>query len=405
MDTADKLINNLAPKRLIILFSAIFVFSIITCWLVCSECAGMITSMQIRSVLSALSGSTDLTGLPSNENIQAGELLCSQSGFTADMDPELMESFSQTRLILFSVSSVSCFVLCTAGLIISLVTIFRSYNQIESVRLDCIRLTEDTSFRPTVHGEDFSCIRRLSDSVTRMGEQMDYLTGRLTKEKNFLKEFLSDFSHQLRTSIAVVRLNTDICNCIDDLDTEKKTQLSDEIQQNLDDMEEMVMSSLKLSKLNADSVVYNKKKNDLTPMCKEAVKKISPAARNAHVDIEIIQTHPVYAVFDKLWLREAIENIIKNSIDHSGCSQIKLDIKDSATAVTIIICDNGSGIPQDQISGLFERFGKMSKKSGMTSIGIGMSIADKIVRAHNGQILVYSSESDGTKFEIVLLKL
>ena len=106
---------------------------------------------------------------------------------------------------------------------------------------------------------------------------------------------------------------------------------------------------------------------------------------------------------DKGWLCEAIENIIKNSADHSECTEITAELTQNPAMTTLAISDNGKGIPQEEIPKLFERFSSGSRDTSMYSSGLGMSIAQKIVRAHSGEILVYSEIGKGTRFEFVFL--
>ena len=70
----------------------------------------------------------------------------------------------------------------------------------------------------------------------------------------------------------------------------------------------------------------------------------------------------------------------------------------------IVLTDNGRGIPQEDIPKLFERFSSKSSDTTMYSSGLGMSISQKIVRGHGGDILVYSEPDKGTRVEFVFLK-
>jgi signal transduction histidine kinase len=107
---------------------------------------------------------------------------------------------------------------------------------------------------------------------------------------------------------------------------------------------------------------------------------------------------------DKGWLCEAVENIIKNSADHSECTEISAEVTADPIKVTIALSDNGNGISQNEIPKLFERFSSGSSDRTMYSSGLGMSISQKIVRGHGGEIFVYSEEGSGARFEFVFLK-
>jgi signal transduction histidine kinase len=91
-------------------------------------------------------------------------------------------------------------------------------------------------------------------------------------------------------------------------------------------------------------------------------------------------------------------------VDHSGCTEVTAELENGTVMMKIILSDNGRGIPQYDIPRLFDRFSSGSDDRSMRSSGLGMSIARNIVRAHGGEILVYSEEGRGTRFEFVFLK-
>ena len=99
-----------------------------------------------------------------------------------------------------------------------------------------------------------------------------------------------------------------------------------------------------------------------------------------------------------------VENIIKNSVDHSQCTEIKITAEEVLNTVTISIHDNGKGIAQDKIKHIFKRFGNVEGYTNNKNTGIGMSIANKIITGHNGEIFIKSEQGEGTDFQIVFLK-
>lgn len=404
MDATDKFINNKTPKRLFLYFLIIFLISIAAEYFMAGKYAEIMASEHIYSVLSASAGNIDISSSPSFESISEGEKICSEYGLSADISPKFSYIFTLSKNIIFHKFVFISFLICISGFLISLLSVFKIYNNLEKISEECINIEENGGEIIGEYGEDFSCVRRVSDRISRIGCRMDYLTQKMTSEKIFLKDFLSDFSHQLKTSLAVIRLNNDILDTVDYLTEEKQQQLTEEINISLDDMEKLVYSALKLAKLNADSVSYSKSKADLSVMCRKAIQKVSAIATKKNIEIIFKSDKDVYFEYDDVWLTEAVANLIKNSADHANCTFIEISLSETPMTVIISISDNGKGIPQSVIPHIFERFGKINNKSGMNSIGIGMSIAEKIVRAHDGEILIYSSEGKGTKFEIVMLK-
>ena len=237
-----------------------------------------------------------------------------------------------------------------------------------------------------------------------MARRVAHAQLKLSRSKRELSEFMSDFSHQLKTALAVVRLNTDMLTDMDSLSESQRQQLCDEIVTNVDSMEALVLEALKLARLDADAVSYNMDCLDLEATCQNAVARIMPILRRKNITVSLPDMSEAKFPHDKLWLGEAIENILKNSADHSGCTKIRLEVSDTPALLTLSLTDNGKGIPQNRIPALFARFSKSSAGTSVASMGLGMSIARKVVIAHSGDITVYSQEGQGTRFDLACLK-
>lgn len=404
MDKFDLLINNRAPRKCLFFFIVVLLVSLVTAWFSSAFIADLISEYIIKSSISSVGGGK-ITALPNNNAIIHGEYLLSEYNIKADISPRLMECWEYIRLISFFVILGIILIISTLWLAFSLHSLFRVYNQIEKIRDECIIAAENADFKFTLMDDNFSCIRRLSESLRLISERLSFLNDNLQNEKDFLKEFLTDLSHQLKTSLAVIRLNTDLLCEIEHISYEKKIVLSDEIQLNLDGMENLVFNAIKLAKFNANAISYSMNQTDISDTCKETVKRITPLLREKNISLTFIPDKSVSFIHDRIWLCEAFENIIKNSIDHSECSEISMKISSNPAVTTVTITDNGIGIPQHQIPELFTRFGKKSNNPNMTNSGIGMSISKKIIQAHHGEIIVYSNSHNGTDFEISFLNI
>lgn len=403
MDILDKLINNKPPKRALLLYLVIVSFSLICGWFISGYLADMVVSEQIKSMIALRSDSAVFTKLPDSEDIAAGEEYYSQFGISRSMDPRLMENRNSIRFLFFCSISGTAVIAATIWLIFALSSFFGIYGRLEKIRRHCVKISELAE--EAITNEDvFGCIGRVYDGVELLSQRLNHLNSRLTAEKNFLSDFLTDFSHQLKTSIAIIRLNSEIISETDNLDDNIKKQLFEEITFNINAMETLTIASLKLAKLNADAVEYSFEDNDLKKTCENAIKRIHPLLRCSNIDITFeCSAEKLIMRHDRVWLSEAVENIIKNSADHSECTDIRVTLKKQPMKITLSIADNGKGIPQEDVPKMFERFGKKSRSNAMTSVGIGLSIAQKIIQAHGGEIIVYSETDEGTRFDMIFL--
>lgn len=403
MDRTDRFINNRAPKKLLLILLILLALSAVFSFFISGICADKIVSAQIRSEL-AVAGGGKFTDLPQDKYISEGEEKFSSYSIDRKLPPRLMKNYSSVRKIIFLPMFGVMAVLAVIWFALSLNEIMSIYSDLEKLRDECIAAADKENGVINLYGEDLGCVHRISDAAERLVNRLNSLNAKLKSEQQFQQTFLTDLSHQIKTSLAVVRLNTDMLSELDDLSSERRDMLSEEIQLNLDSMEQLVIEAIKLAKLNANAVEYHMSVCDLADVCELAVKRITPLLRNNCISVDMKLKSDTTMNCDKGWLCEAIENIIKNSADHAECSAITVELLEDPILTTIAISDNGKGIPQENIPKLFDRFSVKSNDKSMYSSGLGVSISQKIVRAHGGEILVYSELGKGTRFEFVFVK-
>ena len=232
------------------------------------------------------------------------------------------------------------------------------------------------------------------------------------KEKNEeLSRWLADISHQLKTPIASIRINLD--NMLDDpeMPVELRKDFMKECSMQLEWISSLVQTLLKLARIDAGTVELKKEEMDLLEVAREAQRKLGILAEIAGVDVvwedeprgEVIDPADIPAVpmtGDPAWQLEAISNILKNCIEHSGSgSRVYLSMRDTTVFKELTIRDTGDGIPEEDLPHIFERFYR-AKNARKESVGIGLSLASSIVEAGGGKIMVNSVRGEGTTFTI-----
>ncbi len=399
----DRFVNNRAPKRLVLILALLLCISAAAAYLISGKCAEKIVKEQIKSELS-VAGGGKMTISPDEEHISAGEVLLDEYGIDRSLSPQLMHSFKSVRKTIFIPVFGLAALLSLIWFIAAIMELMAVYRDLEAIRKECIAAADSPDKRIGLYGHDLSSIRRIAEAADLLVSRLDHTLFSLSSEQKYLRSFLTDLSHQIKTSLAVVRLNTDMLSELPDISEEQRTKLSDEIQLNLDAMENMVIEAIKMAKLDADAVEYDMQECSPAEVCSLALKRLAPMLRKKNISVRTDLDEDVRLMCDKGWLCEAVENIIKNSADHSECTEISAEVTADPIKITIALSDNGKGIPQNEIPKLFERFSSGSSDRSMYSSGLGMSISQKIVRGHGGEIFVYSEEGSGARFEFVFLK-
>lgn len=223
------------------------------------------------------------------------------------------------------------------------------------------------------------------------------------KEKLELKDSLSDISHQLKTPLTSILIMLD--NLIDDpqMDENIREDFIRDIKREINSINFLVQSILKLSKLDTNTVNFIEEKNDLNEIVNQAIKNVTMLSDLKNVSVILKSNTNSIIKCDFKWQVEAISNIIKNCIEHSNKdSEVIITIEDNKAYWKITIKDSGIGIDKEDLPHIFERFYK-GKNATPDSIGIGLSLAQTIIKKDNGTISVKSS-SKGTTFTIKYFK-
>lgn len=221
--------------------------------------------------------------------------------------------------------------------------------------------------------------------------------------KIFLKDSISNISHQLKTPLAALNIYNGILQ--DETQNlpgiQEFTTLSE---QELDRIETLVQNLLKITKLDAGTITLEKNTENISALMSCVEKHFSFRAKQEGKKITLKGDNNITLPCDRTWLTEAIDNIVKNALDHT-CSGgiISIEWKQFASVVQIIIKDNGSGIHPEDLHHIFKRFYRSRFSKDIQGIGLGLPLAKTIVEAHSGTIEVSSEPGIGSAFIINFL--
>ena len=224
-----------------------------------------------------------------------------------------------------------------------------------------------------------------------------------TQSKDFLRDTISDISHQLKTPLAALQIYNGILQdeSVDDETLKKFTDLSE---QELDRISTLVGNLLKIAKLDAKTTPLNKKDEKLSEIMCDIQGRFSYRAETEHKVMKFTGDEDIVFLCDRSWLTEAIANIVKNSLDHTEAGEfISAEWKKLNQIIQITITDSGSGIHPDDLHHIFKRFYRSRHSKDVQGIGLGLALSKAIIEAHGGTVEVRSSLGEGTKFTINLL--
>ena len=220
------------------------------------------------------------------------------------------------------------------------------------------------------------------------------------REKEFLKNTISDISHQLKTPLAALNIYNGLLQGEAEGHPAVK-EFSELSEQELDRIETLVQSLLKITKLDAGSIVIEKHPENVAELLRDVELHFAYRAKQEQKEIVLSGEDDIWLSCDRDWMLEAIDNLVKNALDHTAQGGIiQMEWRQLPPAVQILVKDNGSGIHPEDLHHIFKRFYRSRFSQDTQGIGLGLPLAKAIIEAHNGTITVDSELEMGTTFTI-----
>jgi signal transduction histidine kinase len=242
----------------------------------------------------------------------------------------------------------------------------------------------------------------LTSEVQKMTVTLKEQTELLRSDKIRLTDAIADIFHQIRTPLTsmniVVALLSD-----ENLEYARRVQLTRELRKQLERIQWLIESLLKISKIDAGTAVFEAKEVPVRKLLEKASEPflIPMELRDQQL---ILSAGDECFTGDFLWSVEAVGNILKNAMEHTPeGGRISVRAEETALYTEIVVEDSGEGFDKDDIPHLFERFYK-GRNAGESSIGIGLALSRAIITSQNGTIKAENSPEGGARFVIRFYK-
>lgn len=298
------------------------------------------------------------------------------------------------------VAGVLCLILGAVMLCIFSFFTKQRYKKIEELNGYLVRVLAGDN-APGILDQEEGEISILRTNIYKAATTLKYQNEMLGNDKKQLAAAIADISHQLKTPLTSMMVMNDLLT--DEESPEKREEFLKTQSAQLERMNWLIQTLLKLSKLDAGTIELKK----------EAVKAkdlIVAAASPFEIQFELrnieykTEAPDMELSCDKNWTIEALQNIIKNCIEHmDDGGSLSVTADDTSIYSRILIKDTGCGIAAEDIPHIFERFYK-GKNAGKDSVGIGLALTKTIIEDQHGEIKVNSQEGEGTEFDIRFYK-
>ena len=337
----------------------------------------------------------------SKENINLGKEILAKYNYGNNLsltnEPIIKESMSKIFIIFLI---LICFVLIVS-LILAILYFRKIYKDIKDMTDYVYNSSEGRNFDMKNRNQEGQ-IGLLKTELIKMTNILKEKVELLNNEKIFLNEVISDISHQLKTPMTSLIILNDLM--YEDLPKETKIEFLDKIKSQLNRMEWLIKSMLKLSKVEAKVIDFEKKEVKVSELIKKSISPSLISMEIKNIELTVNGDENISYIGDINWSCEAFVNIIKNCIEHTDTNgKINISYEENPLYCEVVIKDSGEGIDKKDLPHIFKRFYK-GKSSKDDSVGIGLAMAKSIRESQNGDIYVKSEKNKGSEFHIIFHK-
>lgn len=288
-----------------------------------------------------------------------------------------------------------CF--CAAFIAVHLTSVFCRYRRIIKLSADIDKILhgdENIKFESYSEGD----IGVLQSEVYKMTVRLREQQSRLIEDKVNLADMLADISHQIRTPLTSINILVSMLS-EPEMTYEKREQTVHKLYGLLSRIDWLITALLKMSKLDAGTIKFRSENVSMKELLEKACMPVRVPIELRGQEL-IVEGDGEFSC-DVAWSCEAIGNIVKNCMEHTpDGGTITVRGTKNALYSEIVITDSGSGISDDDLPHIFERFYKGRASEDKGGFGIGLALARMIVTEQNGTIKAENASCGGAVFTL-----
>lgn len=229
----------------------------------------------------------------------------------------------------------------------------------------------------------------------------------MRKLQRIRSEFIANVSHELRTPIFAIQgyIETLLNGAINDPNVNRN--FLEKAAHHTDNLNNLLNDLINISMIESGEMQMSFRYFDLAPYLHSIVDEMRNLAEEKNIKLSLNEVRDGLQVFgDKERLRQVLINLIQNAIKYTEIGSVEISVEEEKKFVTIKVKDTGIGIPEDQLSRIFERFYRVDKarSRAVGGTGLGLSIVKHIIEAHDSKIEVRSKVGVGSEFSFKLKK-
>jgi two-component system heavy metal sensor histidine kinase CusS len=242
------------------------------------------------------------------------------------------------------------------------------------------------------------------DELARLARTLNEMIDRLYKSFEEMRRFTADAAHDLRTPIAALRCAVEV-SLISDHTVEEYRNSMQTVLDEAVHLSRLTGQLLDLSREDHGVHSSHKEPVRLDLILHNALDDLKTVARQKQITVDTRQIRPWTVSGDQVRLHRVFMNLLDNALQYTPRGgRVSIEAQCSPEWTTIVIADNGPGIPADDLPYVFDRFRRVdqARNRELGGTGLGLAICKSIVEAHGGQIRMDSTPGQGTRVTVML---
>ncbi|MGL4911844.1 MAG: sensor histidine kinase [Romboutsia sp.] len=256
--------------------------------------------------------------------------------------------------------------------------------------------------------EDFKeegLFNRIYSDLNKLSRSLNLKIHDLDREKESIKELVTDISHQLKTPLASLKLyNTLLLE--EELDEEDRVEFLKTNDMSINKLHNLIDSLVNISRLEASMINIKREYKSIKQTIQNAINSTIVKANQKNIHINLTNFEDIKISHDSKWTEESIFNVLENAVKYTQESgQVNIEVSQTINFLKIDIEDNGIGIDTSEYNSIFKRFYRSEEVEGVEGSGVGLYLTRKIIEQQGGNIIVSSKKGQGSKFSLFLTKV
>ncbi|HZV77690.1 MAG TPA: HAMP domain-containing sensor histidine kinase [Candidatus Babeliales bacterium] len=246
-------------------------------------------------------------------------------------------------------------------------------------------------------------LRRRRDEIGRLANSFNDLLARLAEAFARERQFISDASHELKTPLTSINANAQMLLRWGDQEPAIRRESLETIARESADLAGMVNGMLTLAKADRGDEIP-KEPLSLAQIASEVAQNAAPRAAEKHIELDFTYAGTPIVFGDAHLLRQLVGNLVDNAIKFTERGRVDVRVGQNGRLAWIEVADSGPGIPEEELSQVFERFYRADKarSRAVPGTGLGLAIVRSIARVHGGEATAGRARGGGALFRVVL---